>query len=326
MARAIGTWAAAGALTTALGPLFGGWLVDTIGWRAIFFINPPIAAVALVLALKLPRDHVSSRADPLDIRGALLAVTALALLSYGLIALGEGNQLAGSMALAAAVPAAWLFVRAESRSPAPMMPLPLFRDRNFSGANGLTVLLYAALTGALFLLPIMLIISRGYSATMAGASFLPFSVIMGLGSRWSGSLVERVGSRLPLVIGPAVTAAGFIVLGLSAGLESYWFGVLPGLAIVGVGMTLAVAPLTTTVFNSAPEDRSGVASGINNAAARAGGMIAVAAVGLAFGGSELSSMEPAALTGAYRIVMFGAAALAALSAVAAAITISPRNQ
>ena len=207
-----------------------------------------------------------------------------------------------------------------------MMPLTLFRDETFAGANTLTVLLYAALTGALFLLPFLLIQAHGYSAAAAGAAFLPFSIIMGLGSRWAGGLVERMDARLPLIIGPALTGVGFAVLAFSGETQSYWTGVFPGLVIVAVGMTVCVAPLTTTVFNSAPSKMSGAASGINNAAARAGGLLAVAALGLAFGGADASTMERAALVDAYRVTMLGAAALATLSALAAAVTISPHPE
>lgn len=319
---AIGTWAAAGALTTALGPVLGGWLVDGIGWRAIFFINLPVAAAALLLALKLPADGATERSEPLDGAGALLAVAALGLLSYGLIALGDGTRVAGLVAIAAALPAAWLLLRTERRAAAPMMPLSLFRDRDFAGANGLTLLLYAALTGALFLLPFNLIEVHGYSATAAGAAFLPFSAIMGLGSRWAGGLVERFGARPPLVAGPLTTAAGFVVLGLSGGDPNYWTGYLPGLVLVGVGMTLSVAPLTTTVLDAAPADKSGTASGINNAAARAAGLVAVAALGLAVGDSA-SLGRGESLANAYRLVMFAAALLAAAAALLAALTIGP---
>ncbi len=227
--RAIGTWAAAGGLTTALGPPIGGWLVDAIGWRSIFFINLPFAIAAFVLALKLPADRGSHDHEPLDLRGALLAVLALGLLSFGLIQFGEGGRTSGSIALVAALPLAWLFLRTEDRSTAPMMPLGLFRNRDFAGANGLTLLLYAALTGALFLFPFMLIRGHGFSAAAAGAGFLPFSVIMGAGSRWSGGLVERIGARAPLVLGPSITALGFALLGISAGASSYWTGYFPGL-------------------------------------------------------------------------------------------------
>ncbi|UXN60599.1 MFS transporter [Phyllobacterium zundukense] len=324
--RAIGTWAGAGALTMALGPPFGGWLVDTVGWRSIFYINPPIAAVALFLAWKLPADDRSKGAsEPLDLRGSALAVLALGLLSYGLIASGEGSGLIGGLAIAAAVPAGVLFIIAESRSVAPVMALSLFRDRDFAGANGITVLLYAALSGALFLLPFLLIEVHKYSATAAGAALLPFSLIMGLGSRWIGGLVERIGSRILLIIGPLATAVGFVILAVSGEYPGYWIGFLPGLIVVGIGMTVSIPPLTTTVFDSAPDEKSGTASGVNNAAARGGGLVAVAALGLAVGGSELSSMDVNALTNAYRLIMFGAAGLAVLSALVAALTISKRS-
>ena len=176
----------------------------------------------------------------------------------------------------------------------------------------------------LFLLPYLLIEIHGYSAMAAGAAFLPFSAIMGLGSRWSGGLVERFGPRPPLIVGPSVTAAGYAILGFSGESASYWIGVLPGLIVVSIGMTISIAPLTTTVLNSAPAEKSGTASGINNAAARAGSLLAVAALGLAFGASGAGGVEDAALVRAYTVVMFAAAALAALSAVTAAMTIKPR--
>jgi EmrB/QacA subfamily drug resistance transporter len=323
---AIGTWAAAGALTTALGPLLGGWLVEHIGWRAIFFINLPIAAAALLLGLELTADRSAQKSEPLDVRGAALTVVTLGTLSYGLIALGEGSGTTGVVAVALAVPATWLFIRTEARSVAPMMPLPLFRNREFSGANALTVFLYAALSGALFLLPFMLIRVHGYTATAAGAAFLPFSAIMGLGSRWAGRLIERLGSRLLLVVGPSAAAAGYMMLGLSAERASYRSGLLPGLTVLAIGMTLSVAPLTTTVFNTAPVDKSGTASGINSAAARAGGLLAVAGLGLAFGNTDATVSGAEAITIAYRLVMFGAAGLAALAACAAALTLGSRDE
>ena len=317
---AIGTWAAAGAITTALGPLLGGWMVDAIGWRSIFFINLPIAALAIFLSLKLPADRGES-ASSLDLAGAALATAGLGLLSFGLISLGKGSHAAGALTIAAAVPVGWLFIAAETRAEEPMMPLELFRNRNFAGANILTVLLYAALAASLFLLPFLLIEQHGYSATAAGGAFLPFSIIMGLGSRRSGSLVGRFGPRLPLMIGPLVTGAGLMLLGLSGQNPSYWAGFLPGLTITGIGMTLSVAPLTTTVLNAAPDDRSGTASGINNAAARVGGLVAVAALGLAFGPTGAAAVKGAALLDAYRAVMFAAAAAAGLGALAAALMI-----
>jgi EmrB/QacA subfamily drug resistance transporter len=320
---AIGTWAAAAALTTALGPPLGGWLVDSLGWRSIFFINLPLGIAALWLASKLPADRGDTRAQALDRRGAVLTICALGLACYGLIALGEGKIVVGIAALAAAVPLTWLFILTEARSSAPMLPLALFADRTFAGANALTVLLYAALGGALFLLPFVLIQAHGYSALAAGAAFLPFSLIMVLGSRWSGGLIEQFGARLPLIVGPALAAAGYALLGALAGLATYWGSVAPGLVIVAVGMTIAVPPLTTTVLDAAPDDQASTASGVNNAAARTGSLLAVAALGLAVSGTakEVGATD---LIAAYRLVMFIAAALAAASAATAAATIRSR--
>ena len=323
---AIGTWAAAAAITTALGPPLGGWLVDAIGWRAIFFINLPIGALALLFGLKLPSDAGTASSDPLDVRGGLLAILALGSLSYGLVAFGAGNRTTGAIAIAASLPATWWFIRMEAHARAPMMPLDLFRNRTFTGVNALTVLLYAALSAALFLLPLLLVGVHRYSATAAGASLLPFSAIMGAGSRWSGALVTRIGARSQMMLGSAVVAAAYVILGLSGDRSGYWTGFLPGLIAVAAGMTLCIPPLTMTVFDASPTDSSGTASGINNAAARAGGLIAIAAIGLAFGSAGLANASRSTITGAYQSVMFGAAVLSALSAITAALTISPDDQ
>jgi EmrB/QacA subfamily drug resistance transporter len=322
--RAIGTWSAAAAITTAIGPPLGGWLVDTVGWQAIFFINPPIAAVTLLMATRLAPDHGSENKERLDLRGSALAIVALGLFSYGLIALGEGLRTAGTAAVAASIPVTALFILAEAKSRTPMLPPKLFRNRNFSGANALTVVLYAALSGSLFMLPFMLIRVHGYTATAAGAAFLPFSVIMGAGSRWTGGLSDHIGARLPLIGGPCLTGCGFAWLALHGGDPTYWTAVFPGLVLMGIGMTFAIPPLTSTVFNSVPKEASGTASGINNAAARGGGLVAVAAIGLAFGGADLSAVDAEALQAAYRLIMLTAAALALLSALCAGLTISPK--
>jgi EmrB/QacA subfamily drug resistance transporter len=323
---AIGTWAAAAAITTALGPPLGGWLVDTLGWRAIFFINVPLGALALLFGLKLPADSGAARGDPLDIRGGLLATLALGSLSYGLVALGERKQMNGAIGIAASLPAFWWFIRTEAHTRAPMMPLDLFHDRSFSGVNALTVSLYAALSASLFLLPLMLVEAHGYSATAAGAAFLPFSAIMGAGSRWAGKLATSYGARSLLMLGQAIVAAAYVILALSGDRSNYWTGFLPGLIALAAGMTLCVPPLTTTVFDTSPEERSGTASGINNAAARAGGLVAIAAIGLAFGNTGMADAGRSALAAAYRLVMFSAAILAFLGALTAALTISGRRR
>jgi EmrB/QacA subfamily drug resistance transporter len=319
--RAIGTWAGSAALTTAFGPPLGGWLVDSISWRAIFFINLPIAALAVVLILKTPPDRGREGGKPLDLAGALLAVLSLGLICYSLIALGKGDRAVGLCALLAAAAAIVGFIGMQKRAVEPMMPLLLFDNRAFAGANCLTVLLYAALSGALFLLPFVLIRTRGYSAAAAGAAFLPFSIIMGAGSRTAGGLGARFGAGLPLAAGSGITAVGYALLGLTAYQSNYWSGMLPGLVVTAIGMTIAVAPLTMAVFDSAPKDMGGIASGINNTAARAGGLIAVAALGLAFGDTGVAAIPDAALLSAYRLVMFVSAGLAVTSGLIAGLTI-----
>lgn len=323
--KAIGTWAAAGAITTAFGPPLGGWLVDVIGWRAIFFINVPIAAAALVMGAKIASSPAHRTYRNFDIAGTTVMVVGLGLLSYGLIAAGEGNSITGGIAILLALPFGFAFIIIERRAAEPLVPLSLFANRQFSGANLLTVTLYASLSGSLFILPFVLIYAHGYSATAAGAALLPFSILLGLGSRYAGSLAKQIGTRIMLVSGPAITGAGYVVLALLVDAGGYWSAFFPGLVTVGLGMTITVAPLTTAVFDAAPDDASGTASGINNAASRIGGLIAVAALGFAFGGSDLSALPTEALTASYRWIMFAAAALAFTSAMSAVATIGRRS-
>lgn len=324
--RAIGTWAAAAGIMTVLGPPLGGWLVDFVGWRTIFFINPPIAAVTLALAVRLPPDGPSRSHERLDILGSVLAVLALGFLSYGLIALGEGAMTVGLAATLASIPTAIAFAMVEARKTSPMLPLSLFRDRSFLGANVMTVLLYAALSAALFFLPFLLMRVHGYTATQAGSAMLPFSILIGLGSRWTGSLSDRMGPRPPLVIGALLAAAGYALLAMTGHVSNYWTGYLPGLLLLGAGMTVAIPPLTTTVFSSSPEEMSGTASGINNAAARGGGLVAVAAIGLAFGSSDLATISAQQLQSAYSLVLWCAAALGLASVAFGLVMIAPKSE
>jgi EmrB/QacA subfamily drug resistance transporter len=295
---AIGTWATFSALSAAIGPVLGGWIVDHVSWRWIFLINPFIALPAILIALRyVPESRDETAARGLDWRGALLAFSGLGALVYGLIAApGRGwSDTPVIAALAAGVLLLAGFVFEESRSRVPMMPLALFRSRSFSGVNALTLLLYAGLGGAMFFLPFLLIQVNGFSATLAGAAFLPFTAIMVILSRWAGGLLDRFGARLPLIIGPAIAGVGFVLFALPGAAHSY-LALLAPMVVLGLGMAITVAPLTTSVINAVPERQAGVASGINNAVASLASLLAIAIFGAVALGLHNKTLQRQAAT------------------------------
>ncbi len=310
--RAIGTWAAFSALSVVLGPVLGGWLVDQASWRWIFFINLPLAAgVLVVLAVGVPESRDPTQRGGFDWLGAGLATGGLSALVFGLLEAGRigfgelpvlGGIIGGGALLAG-------FLRVEARARAPMMPLALFRSRGFAGANTITLLLYAALGAGFFFLPLNMIQVQDMGALETGTALLPLIVVIAILSRLAGRVTDRIGARLPLILGSAVTGLGYALLIIPDADATYWTGFLPGLIVLGLGMGLAVAPLTTVVMAAVPVSSSGVAAGINNTASRLGGLLAIACLGLV-----MLAVFNTALDGALAEISLPADAQAALEA------------
>lgn len=310
--KAIGTWSTFSALTTVIGPVIGGWLAGQGLWRMVFFINIPFAVIVFYALTRVPESRDEHAPNQLDYWGSLFAVLGLAGFTYGFIQAPDFGWEDPRILLTiiGGLISFILFLFIEARSDHPMMPLNLFNSRTFSGANALTFFLYGALGGALFFFPFNLIQIQGYSEEIAGLTMMPLPIMLTLMGRWAGGLVDRVGSRLPLIVGPTIVGVGFVLFalpGITDGPNDYWTTYFPAALVLGFGMGIVVAPLTTTVMAAAPEEQSGTASGINNAVSRAAGVLAIAIMGaiaiISFGNSLDSRAENIDLTDTQRTIL-----------------------
>ena len=312
--RAVGIWAAAGAAAAAIAPLIGGWLVDSVGWPAIFYINLPLAAGAILLALSFVTESRDPGAGRTDYSGALLATAALGAATYGLTRWSSSARFdevaIGSMFVGLVLLAGFLRVE-QKLGPKAMMPTDLFADRCFSGLNLMTLLLYGAFGAVMLLVPYVLIEAAGYSPVQAGLALLPLPIFLAVGSPLMGQFAERMGPRWPLAIGPMVAAVGMVLGQRIQPGDSYWTTVLPAMSVMALGMTIAVAPLTSAVLGSVEERHVAMASGFNSAVARIGSLVATALLGVV-----LSKEGEGLVAGFHGAMIASAVVAAAASAVA----------
>jgi EmrB/QacA subfamily drug resistance transporter len=310
--KAIGAWSGLGGIAGALGPFLGGWIVQAASWRLVFLINVPLAAIVVAVALRhVPESRNPDAARRLDVAGAASAAAGLAGLSYGFTAwpmLG-GTAPGVLVPLAAGTAGLAAFVLVERSSDHPMLPLEVFRSRTFTAANLVTFAVYAALGGVFFLLVLHLQVVAGFGPLAAGTALLPVTVLMLLLSARSGAIADRIGPRLPMTIGPVVCAAGLLLLSRVGPGASYLRSVLPGVVLLGLGLAAAVAPLTAAALGALDERHAGIASGVNNAVARAAGLLAVAVLPLAAGLGAGTLTDPATLAPTYRNAMLLCAGL-----------------
>jgi EmrB/QacA subfamily drug resistance transporter len=320
--KAIGAWSGFGGVTTAIGPFVGGYLVAGPGWRWVFLINLPLAALVIWVALRCVPESFDPRASrKLDVLGAILGAVGLGGLTYGLIGANAGWTPSVVVVLVVGVVALVAFVVNERRSSAPMLPPAIFANRQFSAANIVTFVVYAALGGLFFFLVVELQVVAGFSPVLAGSALLPITVLMLLLSAQAGALSARIGPRLPMSLGPLLAACGVLLLLRIGPNASYVFDVLPGVVVFGLGLSLLVAPLTTTVLAAAPPERAGVASGVNNAVARAAGLLAVAVLPLLAGISGDDYQHPDVFASETHTAVLICAVLLAIGGVVAALTI-----
>jgi EmrB/QacA subfamily drug resistance transporter len=317
--RAIGIWAAAGAVGGAVGPLAGGWLIDAVGWRAMFLVSVPIAAGAIFLAARyLHDDACAEQRPPIDGLGATLASASLVALTWGLTVASERSGITGAAVAAlllGAVLGVFFILTERRRSDRAMLPLTLFSSRSFDGLSVLTFLLYGAMSEILVLVPYVLIEVKKYSAMEAGAALLPLPLILALTSPLMGRIAGKIGSRRPLTIGPMIVCVGLWLSTRVVSDGSYWTTTLPAMVVISLGMAGAVAPLTTAVFASVKKQHAGVASGFNSALARTGGLVATALLGgifAAHGADLVSAYRVAVLVGAVAALAAGLVAFASI--------------